>query len=303
MLYLGVIVPRLQQRFQARLATYLGGYSHPAPATQPGPGPGSGLTSRRIGVGPLTALSSRLMARLPPQRQLDRLRRMLAQAGFPTERQLRLFLAGQLGLAVVLGTLGFLMLRGRPPDPRGALVAPVVVVTLVLLGIYLPYFWLRRRLLRRRKAMLRALADALDLMAIGVSAGLSLDGAMLEVVQKWEGALSRELHQVLNEIRMGTGRRQALLNLAERTQLEDIRLLVAALVQAEELGTNISETLTIQSEQLRIRRRQLAEENARKAPIKMLIPLVFMIFPALFVVILGPGALALVRTLRRMALG
>jgi tight adherence protein C len=97
------------------------------------------------------------------------------------------------------------------------------------------------------------------------------------------------------------GRRQALLNLVERTQLEDLRLLVAALIQAEEVGSNISETLSTQAEQLRIRRRQLAEENARKAPVKMLVPLVFLIFPPMFVVIVGPAALAIVRTIRTIS--
>jgi tight adherence protein C len=159
--------------------------------------------------------------------------------------------------------------------------------------------WLRRRVEARQHAMLRELPDALDLMAIGVSAGLSLDGAMLEVVQKWDGHLSRELNLVLNEIRMGIGRRQSLLNLAERTQLDDVRLLVAALVQADEIGANVSETLNVQAEQLRMRRRQRAEELARKAPVKMLIPLIFFIFPSLFVVILAPAMLHVIQTLRR----
>src|SRR5207248_5047865 len=111
------------------------------------------------------------------------------------------------------------------------------------------------------------------------------------------GELSREFNQLLNEIRMGASRRQALLNMAERTQLEDLRLLVAALVQADEIGANVSETLNVQAEQLRMRHRQQAEEKARKAPVKMLIPLIAFIFPAMFVVILAPAMLQVVRTL------
>jgi tight adherence protein C len=145
---------------------------------------------------------------------------------------------------------------------------------------------------------MRALPDALDLMSISVTAGLSLDSAMAEVVEKWDGELSREFNQVLNEMRMGASRRQALRDMTERTQLQDIQVLVAALLQADEIGANVSETLSIQSAHLRIRRRQLAEEKARKAPVKMLVPLIAFIFPAMFVVVLAPGFLQIVSVLR-----
>jgi tight adherence protein C len=165
------------------------------------------------------------------------------------------------------------------------------VAVLALLGTYLPYVWLRRRVEWRKRMLLRALPDALDLMSISVSAGLSLDTAMAEVAQKWQGELSRELNQVLNEIRMGASRREALRSLADRARLPDLQLLVAGLLQADELGGNVSDVLSVQAEQLRIRRRQIAEEKARKAPVKMLIPLVFFIFPAMFVVVLAPAFL------------
>ena len=300
LIYFGFVAPRLNRRVQARVATYLGGYGPAGAAFQQS---GIGLSSRRVDVGVLTNASSRVAARLLPRRQLGRLRRMMLQAGLPAERHLRIFLAAELALGILAGVTGYLFLRSRELDPRLVVMAPILVATLALLGFYLPYFWLRRRIERRRKVLLRALPDALDLMAIGVSAGLSLDASMLEVAQKWENDLTRELNQVLTEIRMGSSRRQALLGLVERTQLEDIRLLAAALIQAEELGTNISDTLTIQAEQLRIRRRQYAEELARKAPVKMLLPLVFLIFPALFVVILGPAMLAIVRMFRNLAYG
>jgi tight adherence protein C len=160
--------------------------------------------------------------------------------------------------------------------------------------------WLRRRVEWRQRALVSSLPDALDLMSIAVSAGLSLDSAMQEVVQKWEGELSRELNQLLNEMQLGVTRRQALLNLVERTQLDDLRLLVAALIQADELGANLSETLGVQAAQLRVRRRQKAEEKARKAPVKMLIPLVGLIFPAMFVVLLAPAVMQFLNALRGM---
>lgn len=287
------------RRLERRMAVFLAGQVSPGAASGPASAPL--LSGRHAGVNPLTALSARLAARVLPYGLIRRVRRMLTQAGFAGERNLAVFLATELVLAVLLGVLGSLLVRQFGLNQRSPLFVPLIVILLGVIGFYLPYMWLRRRVEARQHAMLRELPDALDLMAIGVSAGLSLDGAMLEVVQKWEGHLSRELNLVLNEIRMGIGRRQALLNLAERTQLDDIRLLVAALIQADEIGANVSETLNVQAEQLRMRRRQRAEELARKAPVKMLIPLIFFIFPSLFVVILAPAMLHVIQTLRRFS--
>jgi tight adherence protein C len=116
---------------------------------------------------------------------------------------------------------------------------------------------------------------------------------MAEVVHKWSGDLSNEFNQVLNEMRMGISRRDALAAFAKRTGLQDIQLLVAAILQADEMGSDISEVLSTQADQLRIRRHLLAEERARKAPIKMLIPMVALIFPAMFAILLAPGFLQL----------
>jgi tight adherence protein C len=300
LLYAAVFVPRVRRHLQQRLATYLGDREAPEVRARVG----SALPSRRANVMPLTAASARVAGRLLPGGMLDQLRRRLIHAGLPSEKHLLIFLAVELTLFLFLIAGGLFLLRSAGSDRIGSAGSALAIAFLSLLtmvALYLPYLWLRRRIEKRRRALLRALPDALDLMAIGVSAGLSLEGAMLEVSQKWENELCRELSIVLNEIRMGGGRRQALLNLVERTQLEDLRLLVAALIQAEEVGSNISETLSTQAEQLRIRRRQLAEENARKAPVKMLVPLVFLIFPPMFVVIVGPAALAIVRTIRTIS--
>jgi tight adherence protein C len=124
---------------------------------------------------------------------------------------------------------------------------------------------------------------------------------MAELAQKWDGELSREFNHVLNEVRMGASRRDALHGLAERTQLADLQLLVAALPQADELGSNVSDVLSVQAEQLRIRRRQVAEEKARKAPVKMFISLVVFIFPAMFVVVLAPAFLQIGSVLGSLA--
>jgi tight adherence protein C len=175
--------------------------------------------------------------------------------------------------------------------------SPSAIIGLTFLafvfGGYLPYMWLRRAADSRQKSILRALPDALDLMVISVTAGLSLDTAMQEVVRKWNGDLSGEFNQILNERRMGVSRRDALTAFAARTNLQDIQLLVAAILQADDMGSDISEVLSTQADQLRIRRHHLAEERARKAPIKMLLPMVGLIFPAMFAILLAPGFLQL----------
>jgi tight adherence protein C len=289
-LVVGLARSRVNRRLQARLATYV---ANGRVVRQP-----KASVGRRARLSPLTSAAARLAARLLPSRQLERLRRKLIQAGHQSERHLGLFLATELalGLLLAVGAYEFLHLRGL--DQRSPLVGVLIVAMLGLLGLYLPYMWLRRRVEDRQRRLRRALPDALDLMAIAVSAGLSLDSAMSEVVQRWDGELSRELNQVLTEMQLGASRRQALLDLVQRVRLDELRLLVAALLQAEELGANLSETLSVQAEQLRVRRRQLAEERARKAPVKMLLPLVGFIFPAMFVVLLAPAVLQFLTAMR-----
>ena len=286
LLFFGVVRRRVNRRLNARLLTYVAGRSDLASASDD-----LKLSGRRGHVRPLTALAARVTGLVIPSGQIKRLRRKLIQAGHPSDQKLSAFLAIELALAVLLAVGAYEVFQVRGPGMPLAIPTPLLSVAFGAFGLYLPYMWLRRRVESRQRMILRSLPDALDLMAIAVSAGQSLDSAMTEVVQKWDGELSRELNQVLNEMRMGVGRRQALLGLAERTQLPDVQLLVAALVQAEELGANISETLVVQAEQLRVRRHQVAEEKARKAPVKMLIPLVGFMFPAMFVVLLAPAIL------------
>jgi tight adherence protein C len=295
LLFFGLIRRRVNRRMRSRLSTFVAG--RPQPGVEDAI---SKISSRRTRLNPLTAVAARITARIIPSQQVKRLRRKLIQAGHPSDRQLSFFLAAELALAILLGAGAYEMLQITGSQRSGmSLIALVALFS--AFGMYMPYMWLRRRVEWRQRQLMRALPDALDLMSISVTAGLSLDSAMTEVVQKWDGELSREFNQVLNEMRMGGSRRQALRNLAERTQLQDIQLLVAALLQADELGSNIAETLSVQSKQLRIRRRQLAEEKARKAPVKMLVPLVGFIFPAMFVVVLAPGFLQIFAVLKAVS--
>ncbi len=163
-----------------------------------------------------------------------------------------------------------------------------------LFGYTIPEFWLGGRVRARQKAVLMQIPDALDLLTISVRAGLGFDGALGKVVEKLKGPLTEEFRRALAEIRVGKARRDALRDIIPRTEVPALTNFIGAIIQAEQLGVSISKVLQVQSEQLRIERRQRAEEMAAKAPIKMLFPLVGCIFPSLFIVILGPAIILIV---------
>ena len=158
-------------------------------------------------------------------------------------------------------------------------------------GFIGPEYWLGKRIRKRGEEMVLQLPDALDLLTISVEAGLGFDAALAKVVEKMEGPLILEFRQALAEIRMGRTRREALRDVADRADAQPISNFVGAIVQAEQLGVPIARVLQIQSQQLRVERRQRAEESAAKAPVKMLFPMVGCIFPTIFIVILGPAVI------------
>jgi tight adherence protein C len=156
-------------------------------------------------------------------------------------------------------------------------------------GYIVPEMWLSKRIKKRSNSMVLDLPDALDLLTISVEAGLGFDAALAKVVEKMEGPLVDEFAQALAEVRMGRTRRDSLRDVAARADARPVSNFIGAIVQAEQLGVPIAKVLQIQSQQLRIERRQRAEEAAAKAPIKMLFPMVGCIFPTIFIVILGPA--------------
>jgi len=241
---------------------------------------------KTITLSPLVQYLGKLGGRFIPSSQTDRIRRNLVLAGRPTTQHYTRFVAMKAGGGIGLFLLGFWLMVGLAPF----ITALAVALCMGIVGYVMPSTWLGRQIKKRQYELRKALPDALDLMTIGVSAGLAFDGAIGEIIEKWDNDLSREFSVMLGELRMGTGRRDALLNLADRTQVEEIQIMVSQLIQADELGMSLTETLLTLSGQMRLRRRQHAEELAQKAAVKMLIPLVFLIFPALFVVILGPAA-------------
>ena len=165
------------------------------------------------------------------------------------------------------------------------------------LGWVVPEIMMQSKAKQRGKDIQKALPDALDLLTVSVEAGLGFDAALVRVVERRKGPLSDEFGTVLREMRVGTPRREALKQLAERVKVDDITSLASAIIQTDHLGVGIANILRIQSEQSRVKRRQRIEEAAMKAPIKMLFPLIFFIFPTLFVVLLGPAVIQIAETL------
>jgi tight adherence protein C len=153
----------------------------------------------------------------------------------------------------------------------------------------MPQMWLSSQISRRQAGIVKALPDALDLMSICVEAGLGFDQAMGKVYDRWDNELALAFGRVLREIALGKTRRDALKAIDESMGVSDVTTFISAIIQADQLGVSISKVLKIQSEQMRIKRRQRAQEKAQQAPIKMMIPMVLLIFPSIWLVLLGPA--------------
>jgi tight adherence protein C len=166
---------------------------------------------------------------------------------------------------------------------------------MAFLGFYLPFYMISSRARTRQHAIIKSLPDAFDLITTCVEAGLGLDAALARVAEKVQGPFADELKRALREVALGKSRRDALKELGDRTGVPDLIQFTNAVIQAEAMGSSIGQVLRVQAEQLRVRRRQRAEEQAYKAPVKMLFPLVLCIFPTLFIVILGPAVITIMQ--------
>jgi tight adherence protein C len=245
-------------------------------------------------VKPLAARLSGAVARVTSSSFTERTEKRLAMAGNPGDMRSSDWL-GIKGIGVGVGFGIVFVLFGI----IGGNIAQGLLFGIVgaLFGYVLPEFWLGGRVRARQKAILLQIPDALDLLTISVRAGLGFDAALGKVVEKLKGPLVDEFRRALAEVRVGKARREALRDIVPRTEVQPLTNFIGAIIQAEQLGVSISKVLQVQSEQLRIERRQRAEEQAAKAPIKMLFPLVGCIFPSLFVVILGPAIILIITNL------
>jgi tight adherence protein C len=243
---------------------------------------------------PLMARLSGAVGRLTSTSFTERTAKRLALAGNPGNLRTADWL-GIKAIGAVIGAIVLFLLFGLL---GGNFLAGILLGVLgIAFGYIAPEFWLGGRIKKRQHAILLSIPDALDLLTISVRAGLGFDAALGKVVEKMQGPLTDEFQRALAEVRVGKARREALRDVIPRTEVAPLTNFIGAIIQAEQLGVAISKVLQIQSEQLRIERRQRAEEMAAKAPIKMLFPLVGCIFPALFIVILGPALILIIQGL------
>jgi tight adherence protein C len=242
---------------------------------------------------PITQQFAKIMARLTPANSLENAQRQLLYAGLTGRMQVSDFM-GIRGLAMALG-FGLAVGLGLLSN-QGTFGFLLFAAFFGILGYILPVFWLRGQISQRRTQIIRALPDAIDLLTISVEAGLGFDQAMARVVSKSDNALTREFGRVLQEMRVGVARRDALRSLVERTGVDDLSTFITAIIQAEQLGASVANVLRVQSDEMRVRRQQHAERAAQLAPVKILFPMAFLIFPPVLVVVLGPAIPSLVHT-------
>lgn len=244
---------------------------------------------------PIARKLGELAIKFTPQNAMQNIARKLELAGSPGRLDPTVFLALQFVAGGIFGIVLFLAITlGKTDWPFGQKF--LIIVGGAVLGFLFPQIWLTSKINRRQKEIRKSMPDALDLLTICVEAGLGFDAAMAKVAEKWESELSLAFARVIQEIQLGKIRREALRDMADRIGLAEMTSFVAAVIQSELLGVSMSKVLRIQSDQMRIRRRQAAEEEAHKAPVKMLIPMALLIFPSLMVVLMTPAALRLMNS-------
>lgn len=243
---------------------------------------------------PVVGTAGRVARRITPLDTRDRLAKKLLLAGSPAGWDAERVLAFKVICAVAGVFGGFVLSTMLQPAP---LVSIVAISLLAFVGFVLPDSVVNRKVQERQKEILKTLSDTLDLLTISVEAGLSLNAAIAQVVQNVPGVLSSEFARMLQEIQLGVPRSEAFRHLADRTDVEELNGFALAMIQADVFGVSIASVLRTQAQQLRIKRRQAAEAKAQQTPVKIVFPLVLCILPALFVVIVGPGAIQIVTQL------
>lgn len=221
--------------------------------------------------------------------------KLLLIAGRPGGLTAAEFMVLKYLMAILSGAAGLLLGRLSSLPAAQSL---LFVMLLLVFGFLLPDFFLRQKVRQRQEAVRDALPDVLDLLTVSIEAGLGFDGAVLKVVEKMKGVLPAEFRQMLQEVKVGKPRRDALRDMALRLDVEELSSFIGAILMAEQMGVQLANVMRLQAQEIRLKRRQRADEQAMKAPVKMLIPLVFFIFPATFIVLLGPAILNMTRAFR-----
>lgn len=243
--------------------------------------------SERVIVPVLRAIGD-FSSRFTPQKVVEETNLKMELAGNPVKIDASTFLATRFVIAGLFGGFLTLLFLISPPDwSAGRRILVVLVFT--ILGFAFPQLWLQGKITSRQDEIRKAMPDALDLLTICVEAGLGFDAAMSKVSEKWENQLALGFARAIREVQLGKTRREALRDMAERMGLPEMTSFIAAVIQSESLGVSMAKVLRIQSDQMRMKRRQRAEEKAHQAPIKMLLPMAFLIFPSIMIILMVPA--------------
>jgi tight adherence protein C len=244
----------------------------------------------------LESLFRPFAARLPA-RTAGQLRQKLSRAGDPGSLTPAGFQAVRYSLGAALAIVGLALGLLLPLQVPVLLVAPVSGAVAAVLGYFLPSLWLEQRISQRRLQIQRSLAEATDLLTLVVESGMSLDEGLLSITERFHNALGDEIGKVLREIRLGRPRMSALEHMAETCGVADLHHLVESIVQSDQMGVPIARLLRVQATEMRRRQRQTAQERAAQASSRMVFPMVGCIFPVLWIVLLGPAIIQILRSL------
>lgn len=244
---------------------------------------------------PIVKKIGEISARFTPQKAIQDTAKKMELAGNPWPIDAATFLAIRFIMAVVLGGLvtAMILLSPSPNFNDNAL----YIFGATFLGFFLPHLMLTSKITNRQKEIRKAMPDALDLLTICVEAGLGFDAAMSKVSEKWDNQLSLAFARTIREVQLGKPRRDSLKDMADRLGVAEMTSFVAAIIQSEQLGVSMAKILRIQSDQMRVKRRQRAEEEAHKAPVKMVLPMAFLMFPTILIIILTPAAMQIMSSL------
>jgi tight adherence protein C len=246
----------------------------------------------RVIVPMVTALSQ-MAQRYTPAQTIEATRHKLELGGIAHKVKAAQFLGYRIGAALGLGAMS-LLVAFSTSIPFGQQL--LIVLIAFALGYLLPGVWLGSKIKKRQDDVIKMLPDALDLLTICVEAGLGFDASMQKVAEKWENELSLAFSRTVQEMQLGKLRREALRDMANSLDVADMTSFTAAIIQADQLGVSMARVMRIQSDTMRMKRRQRAEEKARQAPVKMMFPLVFFIFPTILIVLLGPAVIKIMES-------
>lgn len=248
-------------------------------------------------IRPMIDYMGRAMMRITPGEMVSSLENKIVKAGSPGNLTVKEWVNIQAVIVTVLPVFTFIAFRSSGVK-AGTII--MLIAAEIAMGFVLPGYILGKMLTTRQKTILNSLPDVIDLITVSVEAGLGFDGALMKVVDKKPGPLAAEFDKVLQEIKVGRQKKDALRDMSQRIDIQDFTAFVGAIIQADQFGVGIANVLRIQSEQMRLRRKQRAQERAMKVPVKMLIPMVVFIFPTMFIVLLGPVVIKLIEQFASM---